>query len=195
MARGEDVPREKAAPAQDRYTGRRCAYLTRRTHMTTRLLWNGGRINRMLTMGKSALIALVLGASLFGSGAVWAGGNKVVTITTITFDPFLIQAVNGVVPANWLENSNKAHKMALAITITGINGVFTEHGSQVVRLDEATLVASDSHESEISVAWTTDTTPQVVGELYTVCGTVVWIKDDLIKSALGPESCTDFGPF
>lgn len=143
---------------------------------------------------KGALIALVLGAGLFCSGTALAG-NKIATIITITFDPFVINAVNFGVPSTWLNNPNKAHKMALDITIFGINGVFTEHGAQLVRLENVTVVAGDSKNVEISVAWTTDTTTVKVGEVYTVCGTVVWIKDDMIKKKLGPETCTDFGPF
>lgn len=156
----------------------------------------GGKVmNTTLKTVKGALIALVLGASLLGGGTVLAGGSKVATIINITFDPFLISGVNFGVPSKWLDNPNRAHKMALDITIIGINGVFTEHGAQLVRLEQAAVVAVGNQDSEISVAWTTDTTPQKVGEIFTVCATVVWIKDNLIKKALGPESCTDFGPF
>lgn len=156
----------------------------------------GGDVTRRaLKTVTGALIALVLGASLLCSGTAAAGGNKVATIIDMMFDPFLISAVNFGVPSKWLENPNKAHKVALDISIIGINGEFTEHGAQLVRLEETAVVAVGFKDSEISVVWTTDTTAQKIGEIFTVCATVVWIKDNLIKKALGPESCRDFGPF
>jgi len=79
-----------------------------------------------------------------------------------------------------------ADDFAVDIEITSLNGAFHHHGSQVDPLSQTLVLSSDPPTAEIAVTWTADTAPITVGDIYTVCATLV------LSGPVGPETCEDF---
>ena len=83
-----------------------------------------------------------------------------------------------------------AKRAALDMTITSINGVDHFHGSDIIPLVEVEPFAVDGRLVQAIVTWTEDHEPEVVGDVYTICSTLVI---DLPGGTwYGPERCRFF---
>ncbi len=106
----------------------------------------------------------------------------------ITFTPTLIvdQLLVEVADA-WLTDP----AISLDIEITGINGGFAFHGSDLIDLIDTNVFSTDGTIAQTVVDWTADTTTQTVNEVYTVCVQVLRNTTELF----GDVNCRQFGPF
>lgn len=62
-----------------------------------------------------------------------------------------------------------AEHFALDITITSVDGVFHNHGTDVIPLSQTALFFPEDPLAEIIALWTVDTEPRVSGDLYRIC--------------------------
>lgn len=92
----------------------------------------------------------------------------------------------------WLDSE----QWSLDIEITGLNGGFEHHGSDLIGFSEMTLFDTEQkgHAAYVIVDWTQDETPRNVNEVYTVCTQLVQ-KTGRRDRLSGDLKCQDFGPF
>jgi hypothetical protein len=91
---------------------------------------------------------------------------------------------------NWIGDAD----WLLDVEITGLNGGFEHHGNQLFSVAEGTVFNTGPNSSEVVFDWTTDTTPQSVNEVYTVCSQVLYVYNGS-PTPVGTEKCTSMGPF
>lgn len=81
--------------------------------------------------------------------------------------------------------------ISLEIEITGLNGGPVHHGSDVIDVVDTTVFSTTGVVADTIVDWVADVEPRHVNEIYTVCIQPLRNTIELI----GPQKCTDFGPF
>lgn len=109
-----------------------------------------------------------------------------VQVDSISIVDGLVSDVWVVVAAEWLESD----VVSLAISITGINGGFREHGSQETLVSSTTLLAMDQGDALVSVAWTTDPNLTHSPEAYTAC-----VQAMVDGQPFGVVNCNGVGTF
>jgi len=100
---------------------------------------------------------------------------------TLLVDQLLVEVADA-----WLTDPT----ISLDIEITGINGGFERHGTDLIDVVDTNVFSSNGTVAQTVVDWTTDTTPQNVNEVYFVCVQVL-----RNATVLGLEHCGAFGPF
>lgn len=100
---------------------------------------------------------------------------------TLLVDQLLVEVADA-----WLTDPT----ISLDIEITGINGGFASHGTDLIDVVDTNVFSSDGTVAQTVVDWTTDTTSQNVNEVYFVCVQVL-----RNATVLGLEHCGAFGPF
>lgn len=91
------------------------------------------------------------------------------------------------VPVAWLTDPD----ISLDIEITGLNGGFIQHGTDVIHVVDSTVFSTDGVVANTILDWAADVEPRHVNETYTVCIQSLRNATELI----GPDVCVDFGPF
>ena len=110
------------------------------------------------------------------------------TPLVINFTPgLLVDQLLVEVGDSWLTDPS----LSFDINITGINGGFVHHGSDVIDVIDTNVFSTNGTVAQTVVDWTTDTTTRHVGEVYTVCVQVLRNTTELI----GVVQCPTFGPF
>jgi len=91
------------------------------------------------------------------------------------------------VPVAWLTDPD----ISLDIEITGLNGGYVQHGTDVIYVVDSTVFSMDGVVAFTILDWTADFEPRHVNEVYTVCIQSLRNSTELI----GPDVCTDFSLF
>ena len=79
----------------------------------------------------------------------------------------------------------------LDVEITGINGGFAHHGMQRLAVVDADVFDTNPEFSELVFTWTTDTKPESVNEVYTICSQVIHVVNGQ-DTLVGTQKCQSF---